>query len=58
MSSQSPQGIPWEVVWIRRLVLVLLVVLILFLLVALAAFVNAAFAHLECGCGAPAAPGG
>jgi|GEM_PF-1477355 len=58
MSSQSPQPIPWEVVWIRRLVLVLLAVLILFLLVALAAFVNAAFAHLECGGGAPAAAGG
>ena len=57
MSSQSPQRIPWEVVWIRRLVLVLLAVLIL-LLVALAAFVNAAFAHLECGGGAPAAAGG
>ncbi|MCX7623965.1 MAG: hypothetical protein RMK01_11620 [Thermomicrobium sp.] len=58
MSSRSSEQIPWEVVWIRRLVLVLLVVLILFLLVVLPAFVNAAFAHLECGCGASAAAGG
>lgn len=58
MSSRPLPQTPWEVVWIRRLVLVLFVVLILFLLVALAAFVNAAFAHLECGGGASAAAGG